>query len=206
MEPVKTSRREKAAATRRRMLAAATEVFVAEGYGGARMPAIAERAGVAVQTLYFTFHTKGRLLEACIEAAVLGPDELPPEQQPFWDELRKARSGPAALAAFVRGNAAICARTAAIKEVAEQAVHEPEPEHAVRTGERLRREGYAAVVAQIDERFGLRAGLSRERATDLLLLHGSGSTYLTLHRYGWSHDEIVDWLAEALSRQLLGRR
>ena len=53
----RSKRREKAAATRERMLRAAIEVFAEQGYGGARMADIAARAGVAVQTLYFVFHT-----------------------------------------------------------------------------------------------------------------------------------------------------
>ena len=41
---------------------AAIEVFTESGYVGARMSDIADRAGVAVQTVYFTFHTKAELL------------------------------------------------------------------------------------------------------------------------------------------------
>ena len=44
------------------------------------MAAIAQRAGVAVQTVYFVFHTKAELLSRVIDAAVLGPDPNPPEE------------------------------------------------------------------------------------------------------------------------------
>ena len=98
----KRTRREQAAATRERMIRAATEVFTEAGYVGARMSDIAERAGVAVQTVYFTFHTKGELLQSCFDHAVLGPDRLPPEEQGFYAELLAARSGRAALSR-VRG-------------------------------------------------------------------------------------------------------
>ena len=98
----KRTRREQAAATRERMLRAAIEVFSEAGYVGARMNDIASRAGVAVQTVYFTFHTKAELLQACFDHAVLGPDRLPPLEQPFFAELAAAESGRAALAAFVR--------------------------------------------------------------------------------------------------------
>src|SRR5688572_6188849 len=97
----KRTRREQAAATRERMIRAAIEVFTEAGYGGARMNDIAARAGVAIQTVYFTFHTKGELLQACFDHAVLGPDNLPPEEQSFYAELLAARSGRAALARFV---------------------------------------------------------------------------------------------------------
>ena len=108
------------------MIRAAIEVFTEAGYVGARMSDIADRAGVAVQTVYFTFHTKAELLQACFDFAVLGPERLPPMEQPFFADFLAARSGRAALAAFVHGNTAILRRSAAIKEVAESAPHEPD--------------------------------------------------------------------------------
>ena len=84
MPHVKPTRKEKAAATRRRMLDAAHACFVERGYPGTTMAAIAERAGVAEQTLYFTFHTKAGLLGEVFERAVFGADELPPHLQPWW--------------------------------------------------------------------------------------------------------------------------
>ena len=199
------TRRERAAATRERVIRCAIEVFTEAGYVGARMNDIADRAGVAVQTVYFTFHTKAELLQACFDFAVLGPDRLPPMEQPFFADLLAARSGRAALAAFVRGNTAILGRSAAIKEVAESAPHEPEAVAVVDRGERLRREGLAEVVRLVHERFGLRAGMAVDDATDLLLMLTSSGTYLTLRRYGWSEEKYVGWLTDALAKQLLAQ-
>ncbi len=191
------------------MIQAAIEVFTEAGYVGARMSDIADRAHVAVQTVYFTFHTKAELLQACFDFAVLGPERLPPMEQSFFAHFLAARSGRAALAAFVRGNTAILARSAAIKEVAESAPHEPEAAAVVEHGERLRREGLAQVVRVVTERFGLRAGMGGDDATDLLLMLTSSATYLTLQRYGWKEEKYVDWLTDTLAKQLLanpGRR
>ena len=161
------------------MIRAAIEVFTEAGYVGARMGDIASRAGVAVQTVYFTFHTKGELLQACFDHAVLGPDRLPPPQQSFYADLLAAGSGRAALASFVIGNTAILDRAAAIKEVAESAPHEPDAAAVLEHSERLRREGLSQVVAHLDDRFGLRDGLDVDAATDLLLVLSSSSPYLT---------------------------
>ena len=79
---VKTSRGDKAAATRRRILDAAYDLFCVAGYPATTMAAIGERAGVAVQTVYFTFRTKDALLQAVHNRTVLGRDEIPPPQQP----------------------------------------------------------------------------------------------------------------------------
>jgi AcrR family transcriptional regulator len=205
VNPRRSTRREKAAATRGRIVRAATEEFADAGYVGARMTDIAARAGVAVQTVYFTFHTKPELLTACYDHAVLGPDRLPPPQQPFWAEMIAARSGRAALAAFAHGNTQILSRVAAIDEVARAAAHEPEAAEVVAHHETLRRQGYAEVVAILAERFGLREGLDRETSTDLLLMFGSSATYLTLRRYGWSEERFIAWKTDTLAKQLLAR-
>ena len=191
------------------MIAAAIAVFTEAGYGGARMSDIAERADVAVQTVYFTFHTKAELLQACFDTAVLGPERRPPTEQLFFADLLAARSGRTALAAFVRGNTAILDRSAAIKEVAESAPHEPDAAAIVHRTERLRRDGLAQVVALVAQRFGIREGLTAADATDLLLTLSSSGIYLTLQRYGWSEEKYVDWLTDTLARELLahpGRR
>jgi len=199
----KRTRREQAAATRERMIRAAIEVFTEAGYVGARMSDIATQAGVAVQTVYFTFHTKAELLQACFDHAVLGPDRLPPMEQPFIADLTTAASGGAALSAFVRGNTAILTRVAAIKEVAESAPHEPDAAAVVERTERLRREGLAQIVDLIAERWGLRSGVDAAEATDLLLMLSSSGPYLTLRRYGWSDEQYATWLAGTLTRDLL---
>ncbi|MFZ1283261.1 MAG: helix-turn-helix domain-containing protein, partial [Propionicimonas sp.] len=58
----KPTRAERARHTRRRMLETARELFIIDGYAATTMERIADRAGVAVQTLYYTFRTKGQLL------------------------------------------------------------------------------------------------------------------------------------------------
>lgn len=199
----KRTRREQAAATRERIIRAAMEVFTEAGYSGSRMSDIADRASVAVQTVYFVFHTKAELLQACFDFAVLGPERLPPTEQQFFADLLAARSGRAALAAFVRGNTEILRRAAAIKEVAESASHEPDAGAVVAHSERLRRAGMAQIVGLLADRFGLRAGLSTDDAVDLLLMLTSSATFLTLRRYGWSEEKYADWLTDTLARQLL---
>ncbi len=205
VNPPKLTRREKAAVTRERIITAASAVFAEAGYVGARMTDIATRAGVAVQTVYFTFHTKAELLKACFDQAVLGPERLSPPRQVFWTEMTAARSGRAAIAAFVRGNTAILARVAAIDEVAKAAPHEPDAAAVVARSEQLRRDGYRDAVAILAERFGLRRGLNVDAATDLLLMYGSSATYLTLRRYGWSDERFAAWSTDTLAKQLLAR-
>jgi AcrR family transcriptional regulator len=65
----RSARRDEAkATTRRRVLAAAMEVFAREGYHAARMDAIAEEAGVSKGALYFHFPGKLQLFSALVDA------------------------------------------------------------------------------------------------------------------------------------------
>ena len=200
-----SKRREQAAATRERILRAAIEVFAEEGYVGARMADIAARAGVAVQTLYFVFHTKPELLQQCFDYAVLGPDRLIPPEQPVMRDIPGARSGRAAMRAFVAGNTAILERVATTDEVARAAMHEPEAAAVVEASQKLRRQGYRETLESIAERFPLRPGLELDEATDVLLMYGSSATYLAMIRSGWSRHRFEEWLADTLARTLLAR-
>ncbi|MBO0836626.1 MAG: helix-turn-helix transcriptional regulator, partial [Actinobacteria bacterium] len=71
-------RDDQARRTRRRVLDAATEVFVRRGYAGATIRAVATGAGVSVPTVEALFGTKVRLLKAAIDVAIAGDDEPVP--------------------------------------------------------------------------------------------------------------------------------
>ena len=204
--PPPLSRRARAMETRRRMTRAAHRLFVERGYSGATMADIADAAGVAVQTLYFTFHNKSELLQACYEGAVLGEDDpRPPPEQPWWADLMRARTASQALRHFVRGNTEIVARVGELDDVVRSALHEPDAIAVRLHNEELRRGGYHVIVEHISSRFGLARGLDVDSATDVLLaLCGPALYRLLVLEYGWSRDRFERWLHRALVHQLLG--
>jgi AcrR family transcriptional regulator len=61
--------------TRRRVVEAATAVFLECGWSGATVRAVAAEAGVSVPTIEALFGTKARLLKAAIDVAIAGDDE-----------------------------------------------------------------------------------------------------------------------------------
>jgi AcrR family transcriptional regulator len=203
--PDRPSRRDRARATRLRMIHAAQRVFVAQGYAGARMVDIAAEAGVAVQTVYFTFHTKAELLQACYELAVLGDDDSrPPVSQPWYSEMLEARDGRVAVRLFAAGFSAIAARVALLDDVVRSAAHEPEAVEVRERNERLRRDGYGRIVAHLAGRFGLPAELDPAQAVDIMFTLAGPATYRSLVAdCGWPHERFVGWLASTLSQQLL---
>src|SRR6476646_12140502 len=92
-------RAERARRTRRRILDAATAVFLERGYAGATMRAIAAAAGVAVPTVELGFGTKARLLKAAIDVAIAGDDEPVPVLDRAWAETARNATSTAALLA-----------------------------------------------------------------------------------------------------------
>ncbi len=70
-------------ARRERILSAATELFLENGYGGTSIDAIIERSGGSKATLYSYFSVKDELFRAVIDAIVSHRDE--PELDPGSD-------------------------------------------------------------------------------------------------------------------------
>jgi AcrR family transcriptional regulator len=205
MEPVKgekPTRRAQAAATRQRIIDAATAEFIASGYHGTPMAAIASRAGVAVQTVYFVFHTKPELFAAALDAAVLGPEaKAPMEQRWARDAVAVRRGARAAVESFIRGSAPILRRAAALNAVAGAAAPtDPELAEVYQSREQLRVDAYRDFVNGL----ALPADANPGRAADLLITMLSPQFYLALRQErGWEHEEIVDWMATTIPGLML---
>lgn len=200
------TRRERARATRRKIVDAARAEFEANGYHGTTMNAVAQRAGVAVQTVYFVFHTKAELLGATIDTAVLGEEEpKPPTEADWWAAAAAEPNAPAALRLFIAGTGPILARASGMAEVARTAAQtDPDARKTHEFHDRLRLEGYRQIVATVAQKGPLRRGLDVEAATDILLTLLGPATYLALtQERGWSHERVLTWLGDTLPDILL---
>jgi AcrR family transcriptional regulator len=201
----RSSRRDQAESTRRGIVGAAHEEFLARGYHGATMAAIARRAGVAVQTVYFVFHTKAQLMSAVIDAAVLGPDPTIPQVSDWWAAMQAANTAADALTHFVRGVGPLLARAAPVSQIArDAALADDEVKAVLSQHDRLQLEGYRQVVDILASKGELLHGLTPETVVDLLLTFCGDGVYveLRIHR-GWPHDQVVDWLVATLPLLLL---
>jgi AcrR family transcriptional regulator len=212
-----TKRKERALATRRRVLAAAYRLFCARGYVATTMDAIATEAGVAVQTLYFTFHTKGAILSETLGATITGfdtwanppaaPDTEPPLNLHDWYErFTEEPDVRAALALFVRNGVESLGRVGPLLAAMHAAGGDPDVAAVIRLGEQRRVDSYREIVRAIATKGrGLRPGLSEDRATDVLLVLFSAETYQALAGRGWSPADRTRFLTELLARELLDR-
>lgn len=201
------SRRDKALATRLKILRAAHDEFVEKGYHGATIAAVARRAGVAAQTVYFTFHTKPALISAVIDLAVMGEDApMIPQATPWWAAMTAAPAADEALRIFVRGAAPLFARASRISEILRAAaLTDEEVRRTHDHHEGLRRQGFGEVIDILAAKGALRAGLDREGATDVLLTLVGDATYYTLTvERGWAHERVVQWWAEVVPGVVLG--
>jgi AcrR family transcriptional regulator len=169
------------------------------------MAQVAATAGVAVQTVYFTFHTKPALLSRAYEVAVGGEDEpLIPEQQPWHAQMRAESDITAALRAFVTGSGEIMRRVTPLYFAARLAAEaDPDAARVMVSNETGRAAGYRRDLELLRAKALFRPGLSLERATDLLLMFvGMDAYHALVHGRGWSHEEWIDWTVSAVAEQI----
>ena len=201
----KPTRRERARATRLRIIKAAYTLFCERGYEGATMADIAAAAGVAVQTVYFTFHTKSELLSRTYDVAVMGEDDpLPPERQAWYLRMQAEPDLNVALAQVVNGIGTILIRATPLDTVVRaSAGSDPETARVRAFHERWRAEGYRALLDVLRQKSELRAGVTPERATQLLLFYLGMDVYRVLVLdFGWAHDAWVEWTVATAGEQV----
>lgn len=199
-------RRERAAATRLAIIRAAHELFCRDGYHGTTMTAIAKQAGVAVQTVYFVFHTKPQLMTATIDLAVLGEqDPAAPEDTSWYHDATALPDARASLASFVTGVTTILQRVGALDLVLRAgASSDPELSAVLAHHERLREDGYRTVAQSLAQRGFLRDGLTVDDVTDILMTMVGPPMYCTTTRdRSWDDQRYQSWTIDALCRLLL---
>jgi AcrR family transcriptional regulator len=200
-------RRARARATQWRIVKAAFALFCERGYTGTTMAHIAEAAGVAVQTVYFTFHTKAAVLSRAYDFAVMGDEEgRVPWEQPWYREMVDEADAVKALGTLVSGVGDITRRLTPLYVVASgSAASDPEVAEVVHRHERWRVEGYRDMVEVLAAKAPLRADLTPQRANDLLLLYAGMDVYHALVEVaGWSHEDLIAWTQATLAQQLFG--
>jgi AcrR family transcriptional regulator len=206
--PTKLSRRSRAKATQWRIVKAAYLLFCAQGYAGTTMAEIAEAAGVAVQSVYFTFHTKAALLSRAYDFAVMGEAEPEiPQRQAWYEAMTAEPDVTQALRHFVTGVGEITRRVTPLSLAAQVAADgDPDTARVMAFHDGMQADAYREVVKLLSAKAGLKPGLSLERGTDLLLLYAGTDVYhVMVEMRGWSHDEWLGWTVVTLAEQLFGR-
>jgi TetR/AcrR family transcriptional regulator, regulator of autoinduction and epiphytic fitness len=190
------------------MVHAARDHFIAQGYATTTMEQIAATAGVAVQTVYYTFKTKGQLLCEVVEVTAAGEDEPTPVIQRPWVLTMLSETSPQrVLALCVEHGTAIFDRAAPLwPAVGAAAEADPYVEQYWRDVAAKRRAGQARMVGRLAEIGALRSDLDSQRATDVVVVLVSHQVFRELvHDSGWTVRDYKAWLFKTLVQQLLTR-
>jgi AcrR family transcriptional regulator len=204
-----TRRTEQAAANRRRVLAATHRVLIERGYAATTVNAIAAEAKVSREMIYKAFGSKLALVTRLYDVRLIGDDEERPlVERPEWAAMMAEPSAGTLLlryAAIVRD---LYERLGPLLGVLLLAARSGEPDLTAfgADTDRQRLAGAGRVVDAVVERGGLRGGLDRERAIDVVWTLNSPDVYQLLRGgRGWSHDEYEDWLGRSLVDALAAR-
>jgi len=199
-------RAERTRATRRRMLDAAHDLFVARGYTATTIGAIAERARVAPQTIYFTFTNKRALLKELIDAAVAGDHDPTPTLQRSW--VQRALAAPDAaeqLRRHVHGAGMIYRRVGPRLEVLRGATAaDGQIRELWQTNKRQRYIVQAQLAAALCTKRGYIGPGDPAKLADILYAMLSPDMFrlLTTDRR-WSLARCEQWMVDALCAQLV---
>jgi TetR/AcrR family transcriptional regulator, regulator of autoinduction and epiphytic fitness len=202
----RSSRREtQARLTRQRVLAAATSEFLARGYAGATMRAMAAGAGVSVPTVESLFGTKARVLKAAIDVAIAGDDEPVPVLDRSWTVAAEAADTVDEVLSIVAGvigpaQARSCGLVLAVLEGSST-----DPELSALSEQMIAQRGRTAewLVDALARRASLRDGCTRREAVDTLWVLMDPAVFDRLTRQRrWTQARYEAWFARTVRRLL----
>ncbi len=193
--------------TRAQIVAAAAELFVANGYAATTIDAIAVAAGVSRKTVFTSVGSKAELIKLAYDYATAGDAEpIPLRERPTIKALEIEPDAARMLAGFAEMVTGIQGRIAGL-HVALAGAAESDPE-ARTLFEHLEQQRLAAMkrpATLLSRRGALRRGLTIVTAADILWLHNDPMLYHQLvHKRQWTQAQFQNWLSHALQTQLLG--
>ncbi|HYZ93008.1 MAG TPA: helix-turn-helix domain-containing protein [Actinomycetota bacterium] len=200
--PVRETR---ARQTREQIAGAARRLFAQHGYTATTIEAIAEAAGVAVQTVYAAFGTKRAILWSLLETAVAGDAEPRTLLERAREELADCPDAAERLRRIVAFGRRAMDRSADIHRVMrEAAAADREVRRALEDAEHRRYQDAQDFVGLVAGSDGLSDSLSLREATDLFFaLAGYGPYEDLVVRRSWPGERYDRWIVAALRAVLI---
>ena len=197
-----SSRAEAALATRRRIIEAARDMLLRDGYHAMSVSALASTAGVSAQTVYNAVGGKAAVVKAVYDVLLVGDDA--PVAMQDRPEFRAMSAAPDR-ESFVRAYAALCAtiyeRVGPLLGVllAQGPGGDAGLQEFVATIDRERRVGNTNALNALDATHGIPPHLDCERFIDIVWTVTAPEIYdRFVRRCGWTHTMYAAWLAEAV--------
>jgi AcrR family transcriptional regulator len=205
--PYDTSRRaERTQASKRAVVAAAHDLFLARGFADTTVEAISTASRVPIATVYRLFKTKTAILKQVIDEAIVGDDTpIPLGDRSVVKDAQAAEDPKAMTAAFAHVARQVFDNTAALRLVLRVAAALDADAAALQDSiEEQRRVGQARVARALASNAFLRRGLKEAEARAIVYALMSIDTYRILSfEEHWSGARYERWLAEALYRLLV---
>jgi len=199
-----TKRRAQASDARNRMLTAAQARFLRDGYPATTVAAIADDAGVSVDTVYKTFGGKPGVVRAIVARALEGSAATPAEQRSdaLHGSGRTGREIIEAWGGFVAEVAPLVAPVMLLMRDA--ATGDPEVRALLDGIDDDRRRRMTVNARRLRNAGFLRPDVSVAHAADIMWSYSSAEMYeLFVIRRGWSAKRYGRFVAGAMSAALL---
>ncbi len=200
-------RQAQVAQTEERILAAATELFLADGYLDTTLAAVARRARVGARTVYVRFGTKAALFKRVVDVAIVG-DTAPVDvlSRDWMQSALTARTAAERIAAAASVARQIMQRTGALFAVAQQAAAvEPLIAGFWQQGREQSRHAQEVFWTRMAEDGLLDPAVNLTWIIDTTSILAAAETYLVITRMtGWDLDAYQDWFARTLARLSAG--
>ena len=199
-------RDEQARRTRRAIVAAAHDLFLAQGYAATTIDGIAEAAHVSRRTVFNSAGGKAALLKLALDWAIVGDDEpVAMADRPVVKAIQAESDPRKGLVLWVANVVEVAARIGPLTDVLAAAADvDPAAAEMLAESTRNRMFGAAAFVRYLASRDGLAAGVTEQHAADLCWALMDVHLYrLLVDQRGWSHADFSRWLFDSLAAALL---
>ncbi|UOZ05436.1 TetR/AcrR family transcriptional regulator [Amycolatopsis sp. WQ 127309] len=188
--------------TRRTILDAAAALFAERGYARTSVAAVAEAAGVAVNTVYTSVGGKPALVTALTEDGARDEEAV---------EAARVVTGCADVRAVVRvvaeGTGSVQRRRQRILAILlDNRTADRDVAAAADLAVRATRARLDVAAGRLVELGGLRAGLDRTRVGQILWFYFGFESWRTMWSFGWGLEQAACWLAGQAESALLDDR
>jgi AcrR family transcriptional regulator len=199
-------RDEQARRTRRAIVAAAHDLFVAQGYWATTIDGIAAAAHVSRRTVFNSVGGKVALLKLALDWAIVGDDEpVALADRPAIKAILAESDPRKALMLWVQTVTDVAGRTAPLGEVLIAAADiDPAAAQLLAETSHNRLLGATLFVRHLASCGGLADGATEQRGAELCWALTDGQFYrLLVGQRGWSTAGFNRWLFESLTAALL---
>ena len=201
-----TLRAEQARTTKHAIVAAATQLFVRDGYGATTVDAIAAAAGVSRKTVFTSVGGKVEALKLARDWAIVGDDEpVPMLERPWIKNAMQQRDARKVIELYAQNYVISASRVAPIHHVIESAKGLDDDVRALSVeGWEQRRFGMGMFARQLDRLGALPDGLDVEAAADIVWYFNDPETYykFVISR-GWPVERFESWLRDTMQLLLI---